>query len=169
MSSRAASRNGLEETHRGLAGSGSVQRAMRLLESAAAHEHGAPAKQLARESGLPLPTAYHLLRALVHGGYLRRDNGLFILDETRGPHPGDGLVALPDGELGHESRERVLEPSGPSREPDDLKAESPLWALDESAGTVFGGLDRLFRALGPPSEDLREPDRSQQRGEGGRR
>ena len=58
---------------------GSVQRAMRLLEAAAGHEHGAPAKQLARETGLALPTAYHLLRTLVHEGYLRRDRGLFFL------------------------------------------------------------------------------------------
>ncbi|WP_443041526.1 IclR family transcriptional regulator [Streptomyces sp. B21-083] len=58
---------------------GSVQRAMRLLESVAAHEHGAPAKQLARETGLALPTAYHLLRTLVFEGYLRREKGLFFL------------------------------------------------------------------------------------------
>ncbi|MEV0175106.1 IclR family transcriptional regulator C-terminal domain-containing protein [Streptomyces sp. NPDC050803] len=61
---------------------GSVQRAMRLLESVAGHEHGAPAKQLARETGLALPTAYHLLRTLVHEGYLRRDKGLFFLGEA---------------------------------------------------------------------------------------
>ncbi|WP_189311360.1 IclR family transcriptional regulator [Streptomyces brasiliensis] len=61
---------------------GSVQRAMRLLESVAEHEHGAPAKQLARETGLALPTAYHLLRTLVHEGYLRRDRGLFFLGEA---------------------------------------------------------------------------------------
>ncbi|WUT49113.1 helix-turn-helix domain-containing protein [Streptomyces pseudovenezuelae] len=61
---------------------GSVQRAMRLLESVAEHEHGAPAKQLARETGLALPTAYHLLRTLVHEGYLRRDKGLFFLGEA---------------------------------------------------------------------------------------
>ncbi|WP_344393643.1 helix-turn-helix domain-containing protein, partial [Streptomyces aureus] len=35
---------------------GSVQRAMRLLEAVASHEEGAPAKQLAREAGLALPT-----------------------------------------------------------------------------------------------------------------
>lgn len=58
---------------------GSVQRATRLLERVAEHEHGAPAKQLAREAGLALPTAYHLLRTLVHEGYLRRDKGLFFL------------------------------------------------------------------------------------------
>ena len=55
---------------------------MRLLETVARHEHGAPAKQLARETGLALPTAYHLLRTLVHEGYLRRDKGLFFLGEA---------------------------------------------------------------------------------------
>ncbi|KUO21548.1 hypothetical protein AQJ91_08630 [Streptomyces dysideae] len=55
---------------------------MRLLECVAGHEHGAPAKQLARETGLALPTAYHLLRTLVHEGYLRRDKGLFFLGEA---------------------------------------------------------------------------------------
>ncbi|GAA4083543.1 IclR family transcriptional regulator C-terminal domain-containing protein [Streptomyces shaanxiensis] len=61
---------------------GSVQRAMRLLECVAGHEYGAPAKQLARETGLALPTAYHLLRTLVHEGYLRRDRGLFFLGDA---------------------------------------------------------------------------------------
>lgn len=61
---------------------GSVQRAMRLLESVAGHEYGAPAKQLARETGLALPTAYHLLRTLVYEGYLRRDKGRFFLGEA---------------------------------------------------------------------------------------
>ncbi|KOG33635.1 hypothetical protein AQJ84_17080 [Streptomyces resistomycificus] len=55
---------------------------MRLLECVAEHEHGAPAKQLAREAGLALPTAYHLLRTLVHEGYLSRDKGLFFLGEA---------------------------------------------------------------------------------------
>ncbi|MFF2651633.1 IclR family transcriptional regulator [Streptomyces sp. NPDC058045] len=61
---------------------GSVQRALRLLESAAAHSGGAPAKQLAREARLPLPTAYHLLRTLTHEGYLRREGGVFHLAEA---------------------------------------------------------------------------------------
>ncbi|MEV6883196.1 helix-turn-helix domain-containing protein [Streptomyces sp. NPDC051135] len=61
---------------------GSVQRAMRLLECVAEHPYGAPAKQLARETGLALPTAYHLLRTLVHEGYLRREKGLFFLGEA---------------------------------------------------------------------------------------
>ncbi|MEV6650087.1 IclR family transcriptional regulator C-terminal domain-containing protein [Streptomyces sp. NPDC051219] len=58
---------------------GSVQRALRLLEAASSHVGGAPAKQLAREAGIPLPTAYHLLRTLSHEGYLRRENGVFVL------------------------------------------------------------------------------------------
>lgn len=33
----------------------SVQRAFRLLEAVSAHENGAPAKQPAREAGLPRP------------------------------------------------------------------------------------------------------------------
>ncbi|MFE5486037.1 IclR family transcriptional regulator [Streptomyces sp. NPDC056527] len=65
----------------------SVQRAFRLLEAVSAHGNGAPAKQLARETGLPLATAYHLLRTLVHDGYLRKlDDGGFIL--------GDKMQAL---------------------------------------------------------------------------
>lgn len=63
---------------------GSVQRALRLLEAVGAHRDGAPAKQLAREAGLPLPTAYHLLRTLVHEGYLRRESGVFVLGEAAG-------------------------------------------------------------------------------------
>ncbi|GAA3189173.1 IclR family transcriptional regulator C-terminal domain-containing protein [Streptomyces ramulosus] len=57
---------------------GSVQRALRLLEAVGAHPEGAPAKQLAREAGLPLPTTYHLLRTLSHEGYLCRRNGVFV-------------------------------------------------------------------------------------------
>ena len=60
----------------------SVQRAFRLLEAVSAHENGAPAKQLARETGLPLATAYHLLRTLVHDGYVRKlGDGGFVLGD----------------------------------------------------------------------------------------
>ncbi|GGV10101.1 transcriptional regulator [Streptomyces filipinensis] len=60
----------------------SVQRAFRLLEAVSAHENGAPAKQLARETELPLATAYHLLRTLVHDGYVRKlDDGGFVLGD----------------------------------------------------------------------------------------
>jgi DNA-binding IclR family transcriptional regulator len=55
---------------------------LRLLETVSAHENGAPAKQLARETELPLATAYHLLRTLVHDGYVRKlDDGGYILGD----------------------------------------------------------------------------------------
>ncbi|WP_225101400.1 IclR family transcriptional regulator [Streptomyces sp. CoH27] len=63
----------------------SVQRAFRLLEAVSAHENGAPAKQLARETELPLATAYHLLRTLVHDGYVRKlpDGGFVLGDKLK--------------------------------------------------------------------------------------
>lgn len=65
----------------------SVQRALHLMEVVASHSGGAPAKQLAREAGLPLATAYHLLRTLAHEGYASRlSDGLWVL--------GDRLEAL---------------------------------------------------------------------------
>lgn len=70
---------------------GSVQRALRLLEAAGSHSGGAPAKQLAREAGLQLPTAYHLLRTLTHEGYLRREGGVFVLGDAAGRLVGGGL------------------------------------------------------------------------------
>ncbi|MFB6812951.1 IclR family transcriptional regulator [Streptomyces sp. NPDC056347] len=69
---------------------GSVQRALRLMEAVVAHHDGAPAKQLAREAGLPLPTAYHLLRTLTHEGYLRRENGVFVIGTAAQRLVGEG-------------------------------------------------------------------------------
>ncbi|MHA6761638.1 IclR family transcriptional regulator [Streptacidiphilus sp. PAMC 29251] len=57
---------------------GSVQRALRLLETVGAYSSGATAKQLARAAELPLPTTYHLLRTLTHEGYLQRVEGVYI-------------------------------------------------------------------------------------------
>ena len=58
----------------------SVQRALHLMEAVASHPGGAPAKQLARQTGLPLATAYHLLRTLVHEGYIvRTADGAYLL------------------------------------------------------------------------------------------
>jgi IclR family transcriptional regulator, acetate operon repressor len=62
----------------------SVQRALRLIEAISGHETGVSAKQLAREAALPLATTYHLLRTLVHEGYVRKlDDGGYLL--------GDGI------------------------------------------------------------------------------
>ncbi|APE26345.1 transcriptional regulator [Streptomyces venezuelae] len=59
------------------------------MEAVSSHAEGAPAKQLARETGLPLPTTYHLLRTLTHEGYLVREKGVFVL--------GDAAVRLAGG------------------------------------------------------------------------
>ncbi|MFE4371140.1 IclR family transcriptional regulator [Streptomyces sp. NPDC056835] len=83
---------------------GSVQRALRLLESAGSHPDGAPAKQLAREAGLPLPTAYHLLRTLAHEGYLRREKGVFVL--------GDAVQRLAHGNGPQNRRSKITESLG---------------------------------------------------------
>ncbi|MFJ6621291.1 IclR family transcriptional regulator [Kitasatospora sp. NPDC091335] len=79
---------------------GSVQRALRLLEAVGGFRHGATAKQLARAAELPLGTAYHLLRTLVHEGYLRRSEGRFFHGEaldgiarSRAGHGDPGLRA----------------------------------------------------------------------------
>lgn len=65
----------------------SVQRALRLLETVGDHSCGAPAKVLARQVDLPLATTYHLLRTLVHDGYVRKlPDGSFVL--------GDGVESL---------------------------------------------------------------------------
>ncbi|MFE2156502.1 IclR family transcriptional regulator [Streptomyces lydicus] len=62
----------------------SVQQAFRLMEAVSAHEGGAPAQQLARKAELPLTTTYHLLRTLVHDGYLREleDDGYVLGDRV---------------------------------------------------------------------------------------
>ncbi|WP_069768033.1 IclR family transcriptional regulator [Streptomyces sp. LUP30] len=74
----------------------SVQRAFRLLEAVSAHDNGAPAKQLAREADLPLATAYHLLRTLVHDGYLRKlqDGGFILGDRVQTLHTASRGQAL---------------------------------------------------------------------------
>ncbi|MFJ5224285.1 IclR family transcriptional regulator [Streptomyces sp. NPDC088400] len=83
---------------------GSVQRALRLLESAGSHPDGAPAKQLARETGLHLPTAYHLLRTLTHEGYLRRERGVFVL--------GDEVQRLAHCEIARNGRNKIADSMG---------------------------------------------------------
>ncbi|ROO91294.1 IclR family transcriptional regulator [Actinocorallia herbida] len=69
----------------------SVQRALHLLECISEHPSGAPAKQLARETTLPLATAYHLLRTLAHEGYIvKLPDGAWVMGERVGELHGKG-------------------------------------------------------------------------------
>lgn len=60
----------------------SVVRALRLLEFVADEDRPVPAKRLAHLSEIPLPTAYHLLRTLVHEGYLLRTDDGYVLGDV---------------------------------------------------------------------------------------
>lgn len=59
----------------------SVVRALSLLDAVGGQRAATPAKKLARLTGLPLGTTYHLLRTLVHEGFLDRVEGGYILGD----------------------------------------------------------------------------------------
>ncbi|WP_281259730.1 helix-turn-helix domain-containing protein [Mycolicibacterium palauense] len=59
----------------------SLQRGLQII-NVVAGEGPLHAKRIARVVTLPLPTAYHLLRTLVHDGYLvRLDDGTYVLGD----------------------------------------------------------------------------------------
>lgn len=73
----------------------SLQRGLHIINVVAA-EGPLHAKRIARSVKLPLPTAYHLLRTLVHDDYLvRLDDGTYVL----GDRFGIELTALHDTHL----------------------------------------------------------------------
>ncbi|HEX6445910.1 MAG TPA: IclR family transcriptional regulator [Streptosporangiales bacterium] len=72
----------------------SVQRALRLLDAVGESSRPLTAKVLARRTGQPLPTTYHLLRTLVHEGYLRRVDGSgYLLGDRVSALSGDSPAA----------------------------------------------------------------------------
>ncbi|MEV7465541.1 IclR family transcriptional regulator C-terminal domain-containing protein [Streptomyces kronopolitis] len=100
----------------------SVQRAFRLMEAVGAHEGGAPAKQLARETELPLATAYHLLRTLTHDGYIRKlEDGGYVL--------GDKLDTLQTGGRAQALLNRIRPTLAALR--DDLSAAAYLTFFED--------------------------------------
>lgn len=58
----------------------SVERALAILETVAEHPNGLTANGVAGALDLRLPTAYHLLNTLVQGGYLRKEDRVYLLD-----------------------------------------------------------------------------------------
>jgi len=70
----------------------SLQRGLQII-NVVADAGPLHAKQIARSMRLPLPTAYHLLRTLVHDDYLvRLDDGSYVL----GDRFGNELSAMRD-------------------------------------------------------------------------
>jgi DNA-binding IclR family transcriptional regulator len=99
----------------------SVVRALTLLDAVGACGTPVPAKRLAHLTGLPLGTTYHLLRTLVHEGYLERTDAGYVL----GDHV-DALAAAPAvGPSPHRTR-RVLRQLH-----EDLEAAAYLAVLDD--------------------------------------
>ncbi|GAA2780961.1 IclR family transcriptional regulator [Saccharopolyspora taberi] len=91
----------------------SVQRALRLLEVVGEHPVGITAKSLSRRTGIALPTTYHLLRTLVHEGYLAKlDDGAFVV--------GSGVEGLHAAGREHRTWGRVRDAMTTLR--DDLNA-----------------------------------------------
>lgn len=74
----------------------SVSRALRLLDVVGDADRPLATKSLARLADVPLPTVYHLVRTLVHEGYLRRVEGGYVL--------GDRIAALSAGPAGSRVR-----------------------------------------------------------------
>lgn len=60
---------------------GSVQRALHLLDAVGSSVRPVTAKALARSLDLALPTTYHLLRTLVHEGYLSKLEDGYVLGD----------------------------------------------------------------------------------------
>lgn len=110
----------------------SVQRALRLVETVAALNGRAHAKELARAVGLSLSTTYHLLRTLTHEGYLRRlDDGTYIL--------GTALTQV----ASQSTMTSVLARARPTMQAlrDELKAPVYLAVYDEGEITVVEVVD----------------------------
>ncbi|GAA1150367.1 DNA-binding IclR family transcriptional regulator [Kitasatospora gansuensis] len=118
----------------------SAQRALRLLEAVARYPRGATAKQLARDTGLALGTAYHLLRTLVHDCYLERREGRYLT----GPAVA-GLCREESPAAGHRRLDRLLR-----RLSDDLAAAVYLTRYHQ--GEVV--LVAAQAAPGAPTVDL---------------
>lgn len=110
---------------------GSVLRALTLLEAVAEQGQPVQAKVLARLSGIPLPTTYHLLRTLVHEGYLERADGGYVVGDL----PGRLAAAGQETSTMLRAR-RVLRTLH-----DDLGAAAYLAVLDDGEIELVGIVD----------------------------
>lgn len=99
----------------------SVVRALRLLEAVGEASAPVPAKRLARSTGLPLGTTYHLLRTLAHEGYVVRTDDGFTL--------GNGVESLATARHSPISPGRARQVLGGLH--DDFRAAAYLAVLDD--------------------------------------
>ena len=73
----------------------SVQRALHVMEALAGRNGRATVKQLARDTGLALPTTSHLVRTLAHEGYISRlDDGTVVMTSRLGELARDSSSQL---------------------------------------------------------------------------
>ncbi|GAA1654015.1 IclR family transcriptional regulator [Georgenia ruanii] len=109
----------------------SVVRALTLLDAVGACGAPVPAKRLAHLTDLPLGTTYHLLRTLVHEGYLERTGEGYVL----GGHL-DVLATTPRPAPSRHRSRRVLRQLH-----DDLGAAAYLAVLDDGEIRVVDIVD----------------------------
>lgn len=119
---------------------GSVVRALTLLEAVAEQGRPVQAKALARLTDIPLPTTYHLLRTLVHEGYLTRTVDGYVVGDL----PGHLAAAGEDGSAPLRAR-RVLRMLH-----DDLRAAAYLAVLEDGEIELVDIVD----SPGAPRTDL---------------
>lgn len=100
----------------------SVSRALSLLDAVGSAARPVPAKSLARQTGVPLPTAYHLLRTLVHEGYLRRTEAGYVLGDRADALAGRATPSVVQVSRSHQVLQHLH---------DELHAAAYLSVLDD--------------------------------------
>ena len=120
----------------------SVRRALRLVDIVGECGRPLTAKTLARRAGLAQPTAYHLLRTLVHEGYLSKVEG-------QGYVLGGRVMALSRQPGGAAARTARFHPILKELH-DELNAAAYVAVLDDGEVTVVDIVD----SPGAPRVDL---------------
>jgi DNA-binding IclR family transcriptional regulator len=118
----------------------SVQRALHLVDEIGEAARPLTAKSLARRTGLALPTTYHLLRTLVHEGYVVKVDGGYVL--------GDRVAVLSEKSRGLACSARFRPVLRGLH--DELRAAAYLSVLDDGEIVLVDVVD----SPGAPRADL---------------
>lgn len=119
----------------------SVSRALSLLDAVGSATRPVPAKSLARQTGVPLPTTYHLLRTLVHEGYLRRTEAGYVLGDRADALAGRPAHCVVSVSHSHQVLQHLH---------DELRAAAYLSVLDDGEIRLVDVVD----SPGAPRTDL---------------